>query len=168
MDSLTHIVLGGCLGHLALGKKAGRKAVVWGAIADTIPDLDVFAGFWVHPVDSLLIHRGFTHSILFAILCSIFGGFSNIRFAYTTIFIADPAFTLPMLMAFVVLLRKKPSIDTKTTWAKYAIVISSIYLVWTFINRSHFETLFKNQFQVQKLSISDQSLTPGPLNNISS
>ena len=45
MDSLTHIVLGGCLGHLALGKKAGRKAVVWGAIADTIPDLDVLQAF---------------------------------------------------------------------------------------------------------------------------
>ena len=68
MDSLTHVVLGGCLGQVVLGKKLGRKAIVWGAIADTIPDLDIFCNFFIHPVHGLLIHRGFTHSILFAFL----------------------------------------------------------------------------------------------------
>jgi inner membrane protein len=33
MDSLTHIVAGACIGEIALGKKIGRKAMLWGALA---------------------------------------------------------------------------------------------------------------------------------------
>jgi inner membrane protein len=46
----------------------GNKAPFWGAIAGTIPDLDVFFRFFYHPIDSALVHRGFSHSILFAVL----------------------------------------------------------------------------------------------------
>ncbi|MBN8702564.1 MAG: metal-dependent hydrolase [Bacteroidetes bacterium] len=68
MDSLTHIVLGASLGELIAGKKLGKKAMLIGALADTIPDFDVFANPFVPPVDALLIHRGITHSVLFAVL----------------------------------------------------------------------------------------------------
>ena len=68
MDSLTQIVLGAAVGEAVLGKKAGNKAMVWGAIAGTIPDLDVLSGYFLSDFDSLLFHRGITHSILFAIL----------------------------------------------------------------------------------------------------
>ena len=43
MDSLTHLVLGAAIGEAVLGKKIGRKAMLWGAFADTIADFDVFA-----------------------------------------------------------------------------------------------------------------------------
>ena len=42
MDSLTQIVLGGAIGELVARRKMGNRAVLWGAIAGTIPDLDVF------------------------------------------------------------------------------------------------------------------------------
>lgn len=70
MDSLTQIVLGAAVGEAAGGKKLGNKAPLWGAIAGTIPDLDVFLRFFYHPIDAALVHRGFSHSILFAVLCS--------------------------------------------------------------------------------------------------
>ena len=38
MDSLTQIVLGAAVGEAVLGKKVGNKAMLWGAIAGTIPD----------------------------------------------------------------------------------------------------------------------------------
>ena len=41
MDSLTQVVLGAAVGEAALGKKIGNRAIVWGGIAGTIPDLDV-------------------------------------------------------------------------------------------------------------------------------
>jgi len=41
MDSITQIVLGAAVGDAVLGKKIGNRAMVWGAIAGTIPDLDV-------------------------------------------------------------------------------------------------------------------------------
>ncbi len=41
MDSLTQIVLGAAVGEAVLGKKARNKAMLYGAIAGTIPNLDV-------------------------------------------------------------------------------------------------------------------------------
>ncbi|MDZ4709587.1 MAG: metal-dependent hydrolase [Saprospiraceae bacterium] len=220
MDSITHIVLGGCLGQVTLGKQAGRKAVLWGAIADTVPDLDIFLGPLVHPVQSLLTHRGFTHSILFAAVfplilgnflariyrkdeiprefipresipwwrwailiglgtfshifidsltnygTGLFEPFCNHRFSYTTIFIADPLFTLPMLLAFIILLFKNVSLPFKNKVARYALILSGIYLSWTIYNRSFFENHFENQLTNQQIPFSGQSLTPAPLNNI--
>jgi len=74
MDSLTQIVLGAAVGEVVLGKKVGNKAMLYGAIAGTIPDLDTFASHFTDTVTALEIHRGFTHSILFSILFApIFG-----------------------------------------------------------------------------------------------
>lgn len=76
MDSLTQIVLGAACGEIALGKKIGNKALLFGAIGGTIPDLDVFVGRWFYnnEIEAMAFHRGFMHSILFAVLgCFLFG-----------------------------------------------------------------------------------------------
>ena len=71
MDSLTQMVLGAAVGEASLGKKIGNRAMLWGAIAGTIPDLDVIIGnAFMGRLDALVFHRGFMHSILFAILFS--------------------------------------------------------------------------------------------------
>ena len=70
MDSLTHVVLGAAIGEVVLGKKIGRKAMLWGAVSDTIPDLDVFASPCFSDAQQLLVHRGFTHSFLFIAIMS--------------------------------------------------------------------------------------------------
>jgi len=72
MDSLTHIVLGACIGEVALGKKIGRKAMLWGALVQSIPDIDFIAGLWMDTAHELVAHRGFTHSFLFAGIASFF------------------------------------------------------------------------------------------------
>lgn len=68
MDSLTQLVLGAGVGELVLGKKAGNKAMLWGAIAGTIPDLDVLAALVMNPLHAMVWHRGFMHSIVFCLL----------------------------------------------------------------------------------------------------
>lgn len=68
MDSLTQIVLGAAVGEAVAGRKMGGKAALWGAIGGTIPDLDVFLRAFYHPLDAALVHRGFSHSLLFALL----------------------------------------------------------------------------------------------------
>lgn len=72
MDTLTHIVLGATTGDALLGKKLGKKAMLIGAVAQIIPDLDFIAYFWSSPSENLLAHRGFTHSILFLVIISLF------------------------------------------------------------------------------------------------
>ena len=74
MDSLTQIVLGASVGEVVLGKKVGNKAMLYGAIAGTIPDLDVLSRYFVDTVTYTEWHRGFSHSILFSLLFApVFG-----------------------------------------------------------------------------------------------
>ena len=68
MDSLTQIVLGASVGEAVLGKKVGNKAILWGAIAGTLPDLDVLLRYFTDEISSTQMHRGFSHSIVFAVL----------------------------------------------------------------------------------------------------
>ena len=75
MDSLTHIVLGAAIGEAYLGRKIGRKAMLWGALADTIPDFDVFASPCFSNAQQLLVHRGITHSFLFITVMSLLAGY---------------------------------------------------------------------------------------------
>ena len=77
MDSLTQIVLGAACGEIALGKKIGNRALLFGAIAGTIPDLDVFTSRWFYSneIDILAAHRGFSHSIMFSILGGLLFGY---------------------------------------------------------------------------------------------
>jgi inner membrane protein len=70
MDSITHIVLGACIGEAVLGKNIGKKALVLGALAQSIPDFDFITSFWLSPAKQLLAHRGITHSFLFILLLS--------------------------------------------------------------------------------------------------
>ncbi|MEM0518038.1 metal-dependent hydrolase [Aequorivita flava] len=74
MDSVTQIVLGAAVGEAVLGKKIGNNAMVLGAIAGTIPDLDVLSSHFTDTVTALEIHRGFTHSIVFAVTFGLLFG----------------------------------------------------------------------------------------------
>ncbi len=80
MDSLTQIILGAAVGEAVLGKKIGNKAMLYGAIAGTIPDLDVLSAFFTDKVTALEIHRGFTHSILFSALFAPILAFIVVKF----------------------------------------------------------------------------------------
>jgi inner membrane protein len=69
MDSLTQVALGGAVGYAVLGSKVGRKAIIWGAILGTLPDLDVLLPY-AGEVESFTYHRGFSHSLLVHLLAS--------------------------------------------------------------------------------------------------
>ncbi|NCD72331.1 metal-dependent hydrolase [Mucilaginibacter agri] len=168
MDSLTHITLGACTGELLLGKKLGKKAMLFGAIAANLPDMDTAAGLFVQGDRALLIHRGITHSFFFAIVLGLLLGFiahrfypkvklntlllffcfqlllhdlldtctnygtgllepfSHSRFSVELLYVADPLFTISMLVASVYLLFGKAY---RGRWAAIAISISAFYLL---------------------------------------
>ena len=72
MDSLTQLTFGAAIGGAVLGPKVGKKAIAWGAILGTLPDLDVLIPMG-GPVDDFVYHRGFSHSIfLLALLAPLF------------------------------------------------------------------------------------------------
>ncbi|MBK7964440.1 MAG: metal-dependent hydrolase [Bacteroidetes bacterium] len=66
MDSITQFVLGAALGELVAGKKIGSKAILWGGVAGTIPDLDILFNPFFTELQKLSVHRGISHSLVFA------------------------------------------------------------------------------------------------------
>ena len=69
MDSLTQIVLGAAVGEVVLGKKAGNKAMLFGAIAGTLPDLDVVLSLWFKDdLSEITLHRGYSHALFVHVL----------------------------------------------------------------------------------------------------
>ncbi len=71
MDSLTHTVLGACLGEMIAGRQLGKKAMLAGIIVNNLPDADVAMQLFSSPAEGLLLHRGITHSVL---MCAILSG----------------------------------------------------------------------------------------------
>ncbi len=76
MDSLTQLTLGAAVGEAVLGKKAGNRAMLWGAIGGTIPDLDVFANVATDEISALAFHRAITHSFAFAVIAPLIMGWA--------------------------------------------------------------------------------------------
>lgn len=109
MDSFTQIILGAAVGEAVLGRKIGNKALLYGAIAGTIPDLDVIASFFTDTVTALEIHRGFTHSIFFSLLFAPIFAFIVNKFETYKNF---KNWTLLFFWAFIT----HPILDAQTTW----------------------------------------------------
>lgn len=113
MDSLTQIVLGAAVGEAVLGKKIGTRAMLWGAIAGTVPDLDVLLRFVTDDITATEMHRGFSHSIVFSLL-----------FAPVLAWIAHrvhqrkwPDATMKnWVLLFFLALVTHPMLDMHTTW----------------------------------------------------
>ena len=98
MDSLTQLTFGAACGEAILGKMVGRKALIWGAILGTLPDLDVFIPLG-SPVDDFVYHRGFSHSLfLLTALSPVFAWLITKVHRDT-----KPLFNKWMLLTFVVL-----------------------------------------------------------------
>jgi inner membrane protein len=71
MDSLTHLVIGAVIGYQTAGGVPRKKAMLLGAVAQSLPDIDFLAALWLNPVNNLLAHRGYTHSIIFIVQASL-------------------------------------------------------------------------------------------------
>jgi len=69
MDSLTHIVLGAAVGTAVLGRKAGLRAALVGAVCNTLPDLDVLIPHG-SPVRDFTLHRAETHALFWLTLAA--------------------------------------------------------------------------------------------------
>ncbi|MHC2991315.1 hydrolase [Pontibacter sp. HJ8] len=135
MDSLTQIVLGAAVGEAVAGKRLGNKALLWGAIAGTIPDLDVLANPWLDAVEQLSFHRSITHSFFFAVLISPLLGWL-LRRLYRNEEATFRDWTLLFFLGFTT----HAILDSFTTWGTQ--------LFWPF---SNYGVAFYNIFVVDPL-----------------
>lgn len=71
MDSITQATLGAAVGEWILGKRLGNRAIAWGAVVGTLPDLDILLAPFFDTAGQLWWHRGPSHSLLIMVLASI-------------------------------------------------------------------------------------------------
>ena len=179
MDSLTHIVLGACIGEAAYAKKLGKKALLLGAFAQSFPDVDILASLWLSPTENLLFHRGVTHSFLFLAFmapvlawiirrifpsaqltwprltgffalqiglhvlldtCNAYGTqllwpFNLERFSFDLLFVADPFFSLPLLISSVAFLVLKNYHPARKKWLMIGTFLPVCYLFYAVTNK---------------------------------
>ncbi|MBK8875692.1 MAG: metal-dependent hydrolase [Bacteroidetes bacterium] len=189
MDSLTHIVAGAVTGDLILGKKVGKKGMLFGAIAGSAPDVDAVLNFFVSDVDSLVMHRGITHSIFVALTIGPLLGWLlwkwfnkqdgtrsgwialvtvNILFHlfFDIIFVADPLYTIPLLIASVVLLILKSDSTARARVAITGLILSSAYMTFAFY--AHAKAIGKCETALQSRNINATSIiaTPTLMNTV--
>ena len=207
MDSLTQIILGAAVGEAILGKKIGNRAMFYGAIAGTIPDLDVLASFFTDKVTALYLHRGFTHSIVFSVLFApiftwiviryenyknfkdwtwlfflafvthpildahttwgtqLFWPF-DVRLAFKTIFVIDPLYTVPFLVFLIFAMTQKRTSEKRHFYNKMGLMISSSYLVLTFLLKWLAFNKFEEALKTQNITYLQIDTRPSPLNTI--
>lgn len=207
MDSLTQIILGAAVGEAVLGKKIGNKAMLYGAIAGTIPDLDIFSSYFTDTVSALEIHRGFTHSIIFSVvfapICAwlvtryeaykdikgwswlFFWGFIThslldahtswgteilwplkTQFAFKTVFVIDPLYTLPFLVFLLLAMFQKRTSKKRRLYNTIGLIVSSSYLALTFFLKGMAFTKFEAALNDQNIVYKQIDTRPSPMNTI--
>lgn len=207
MDSLTQMVLGAAVGEAVLGRKIGNKAMLYGAIAGTIPDLDIISSQFTDTVTALQIHRGITHSVLFSIffapimawLVTRYESYKNIkdwswlffwafithpildahttwgtqlfwpldiRLAFKTIFVIDPIYTLPFLVFLLLAMRQKRGSWKRKKYNNLGLIVSSSYLILTFVFKTVTLNKFKHSLQEQNINYKAIQTRPSALNTI--
>ena len=130
MDSLTQIVLGASVAEATLGKKIGNKAIVLGAIAGTIPDFDIVTRFFVDDLTASVMHRGFSHSLIFPFVAAPILAFilKKIYSSYSHVSFND------WFKMFFLAIITHPILDAQTTWGTQ--------LFWPFEWRVAIENIF--------------------------
>lgn len=209
MDSLTHIAVGACIGEAFFEKGFGKKAMWWGALAQSLPDIDFISALWMDIPGQLLAHRGFTHSFIFAVLVipylSLLANkihhtqrirlrtwilfffseifihlgldslnsygigwlepFSQNRFAFHLIFVADPLFSLFPFIAFLCLLFSHAHHTKRLLWWKIGITMPLVYLLICLHIKWHIERLAEKRLASLQIHYSNFHITPAPLQN---
>ncbi|NNE55295.1 MAG: metal-dependent hydrolase [Flavobacteriales bacterium] len=209
MDSVSQFVLGAAVAEVCVGKKIGNRALLFGGIAGTIPDLDVITNLWLDEFTAMTLHRGFSHSIVFVLLASpLFGWLWHklspvrrrvvsfrewtIMFAWcfgthialdcftswgtqvfwplnywvstNSIFVADPLYTVPLILALLVILflRRKNPVRRKIN--KWGLIVSTSYLLLALVVKFFVNQSFKGSFAKEEMNIIHFETRPAPLN----
>ncbi len=208
MDTLSHIVLGAAIGETMLGKRIGRKAMLYGALVSNLPDIDVLGILFLSDSQQLLFHRGITHSLLFLMLIplllgwlfkiwvkdnrvnwldwtklffviilshlildsltcygmGLFEPFSSYRLSFNTIFVADPFYTLPILICVLIPLIGKYAPKRTQKWYTISLIISTCYLIFTILTHEYVQKIMEQSMKDQELAFDHFTVTPTPLN----
>jgi inner membrane protein len=232
MDSLSQIALGSAVAIGVMGRRtAAWKAAAWGAVAGTLPDLDVV----IDHGDALLnmvLHRAESHSLIYLTLfapllawvaarldspaqelrhptaassgrapsesndprskaswvrwtlalwlvlvthplldaMTIYGTqlllpLTNHPFGVGSMFIIDPAYTVPLIVGVVAALRMNKT-GRGLRWNAWGLLLSTAYLAWSALAQNYVEHRARASLREQGIAAERVLVTPAPLQTL--
>jgi inner membrane protein len=208
MDSLSQIALGAAVGVAVMGRRtAVWKAAAWGAVAGTLPDLDVLIDQG-DAIRNMVLHRAETHALFWLTLFALpFGAlvawlsreraqwrrwtlamwavlvthplldamtvygtqlalpFSNHPFGVGSVFIIDPAYTLPLLAGTGWALARRGAGRALTANAA-GLALSCTYLAWSVAAQQHVAGVARQALAAQGIAFERLLVTPAPFNTV--
>ncbi len=210
MDSLTHIVAGSLTAQYISKNKESRVPLLLGAIAGTIPDLDVLFLPLYDEATKLLVHRGFSHSLLFVLIASpvfawvikniflrknkigfreilkiflfsmsghilldtmtnygtqVFYPFSDARFSFRTISVVDLSFTIPLLIALILLIFLK-NVRNRKIILNSALFFALLYLSSGIIIKQYVNSVISDRITEKNINSEKFITTPSLMTSL--
>jgi len=209
MDSLTQLTLGAAVGEAVAGRQFGRRAMLWGAVCGTFPDLDVFIPLG-DAVRDFTYHRSFSHSLFVLALLTplfvwlilklhpgtrdhrtrwawlvglvflthvlldcftvygtqIFWPFVTTPVGWSTVFIIDPLYTLPLMIGLLAILVWRGNPEKARRLNRAGLMLSTLYLGWTVAAKLEVERVARDQLAGMGLSDAPLLSTPAPFNSL--
>lgn len=208
MDSLSQAALGAAISVAVMQRRtAAWKAALLGAVAGTLPDLDVLLDHG-DAVLNMVLHRAETHALfwlaLFSLPCSrlaaqavregaqwrrwwlalglallthplldfftVYGTqlllpFTEQPFGLGSVFIIDPAYTLPLLLGALA-----ACLGARRAWGlrlnSVGLVLSTAYLAWGVGAQAHVTGVARESLAAQGLPAGRLLVTPSPFNTV--
>ncbi|ALV92769.1 MULTISPECIES: metal-dependent hydrolase [Pantoea] len=174
MDSLSQLTLGAAVTVAVMGKRVPLwQSALVGAIAGTLPDLDVFIDHG-DAIRNMTLHRTESHALLLLTLVApllgwlvaratrsreywrswclaiwlalithplldlttVYGTqlglpFTDFPYAIGSMYIIDPLYTLPLLIALVIALWRRDRVGL--LWNQAGLLVSTLYLGWSMV-----------------------------------
>ncbi|MCP5156131.1 MAG: metal-dependent hydrolase [Ectothiorhodospiraceae bacterium] len=209
MDSVTQALLGAAVGQATLGRTIGRRALLWGAMCGTLPDLDVLVPF-ADPVADFTYHRSASHSVLVLtaltpvvawlatrvhpdtrdqhrrwlamvwlafvthILLDCFTVYgtqilwplSSYPVGWSTVFIIDPAYTVPLALGVLCALVAGARARVGRVANAVGLGLGCAYLAWTVGAKAYVERAVRAGLAAQGLPSEHVLTTPAPFNTL--
>ena len=95
----------------------------------------------------------------------LFWPFDHTRVAFDSIFVVDPLYTVPFLICVIVVMFKKRDSKARNVWNMTGLVLSTLYLMFTLVNKATVDRVMKHNLLESGISTMQYDSYPSPLNN---
>lgn len=207
MDSLSQLTLGAAVTVAVMGKRVPLwQAALVGAVAGTLPDLDVFIDHG-DAIRNMTLHRTESHALIFLTLFApLFGWLvagatrsrahwrgwtlamwlalithplldlttvygtqlglplTDFPYAIGSMYIIDPLYTLPLLIALLVALWRRDAVGLR--WNKAGLLVSTLYLGWSMVAQSIATQHIEQALTQQSVQPEQLLVTPTAFNTL--
>jgi inner membrane protein len=158
LQMTTHRAESHALFYLTLVSPAIATAVAW-----LHSELDRLRRWWVAVWLALITHPLLDFMTVYGTRLAL--PFSDHPFGVGSVFIIDPAYTVPLIAGSVAAIRMRDS-SRGLRWNAAGLAVSTAYLVWGALAQQHVLSVARGALAAQGIASAEHMATPTPFNSL--